>query len=369
MLKLNALMNSEIQEIAEIAGRFYIGNHRGRAFIMRMAAGLQASAETRSRFEKNGVHIPPFLIASITAVCNLHCAGCYARATGECSEDAMRDEMSAEDWRRVFIEASDIGVSFILLAGGEPLLRRDILDTAARFENIFFPVFTNGTMVDADALALFDSHRNLIPVLSIEGDKAQTDGRRGEGVSETVWKTADSFREKGILFGVSITVTSENRQAVTNGGFVRELHGWGCGLIFYVEYVPAEAGTEHLILSDGELLELQASIDALREDKHNRGMIIVSFPGDEDALGGCLAAGRGFFHINANGGAEPCPFSPYSEMNLKNQSILKVLQSPFFEKARAIGAAEAMSRKGGCALFSRASEVENAAKGDKLYAK
>jgi MoaA/NifB/PqqE/SkfB family radical SAM enzyme len=365
MLKLSDIMNSEIQEIAEIAGKFYIGNHRGRAFILRMAASLQSSAKARAMFERNGVHIPPFLIASIAARCNLRCAGCYARAGGNL-EAAPQEEMGAEDWRRVFAEAAEIGVSFILRAGGEPLLRRDILEEASRFEGMFFPVFTNGTMLDDDYLRLFDSRRNLIPVLSVEGDEVQTDNRRGEGIAELVWSKARALHEKGILFGASITVTNANMEAVTESGFARDLRDRGCGLVFYIEYVPAEAGTEHLILNENELRELQARIEALRSDRQNKGMIILSFPGDEDALGGCLAAGRGFFHINANGGAEPCPFSPYSEMNLKSQSILKALQSPFFEKARAIGAAEALSRKGGCALFGCAAEVENAAKGDKL---
>lgn len=85
---------------------------------------------------------------------------------------------------------------------------------------------------------------------------------------------------------------------------------------------------------------------------------MLSFPGDEQEMGGCLAAGRGFFHINATGGAEPCPFSPYSHMNLKEQSIISVLESPFFEKVREISAAEALNHKGGCTLFQFEDEVK-----------
>lgn len=71
-------------------------------------------------------------------------------------------------------------------------------------------------------------------------------------------------------------------------------------------------------------------------------------------------AGRGFFHINAAGGAEPCPFSPYSEMNLSEQSLLTILQSPFFEKVREISGAEALNHKGGCTLFQYENEVKQA---------
>jgi MoaA/NifB/PqqE/SkfB family radical SAM enzyme len=51
-------------------------------------------------------------------------------------------------------------------------------------------------------------------------------------------------------------------------------------------------------------------------------MIFISFPGDEKTSGGCLAAGRGFFHINSHGGAEPCPASPYSDINVRDSSLL-----------------------------------------------
>lgn len=270
--------------------------------------------------------------------------------------------MSLSDWQRIFAEASEIGISFILLAGGEPLLCRDIIKLAAQYDNIIFPIFTNGTLIDDDYFMLFDHYRNLIPVLSIEGDEEQTDERRSRGVSKKIRDTAEVFKGKGILYGTSITVTSENQEAVTERDFVRSLRECGCGLIFYVEYVPAEKNTEHLVLNSNELRRLQARIDSLQNDKQNKGMIILSFPGDEEAMGGCLAAGRGFFHVNANGGAEPCPFSPYSEMSLKRQSIVEVLQSPFFGKVRGISAAGALKHKGGCTLHQYENEVRQALK-------
>jgi MoaA/NifB/PqqE/SkfB family radical SAM enzyme len=353
-------MNNGIKEVAHTAKQFYLGDKRGQAFILSLLSTLRKSAKVRSKYEQNGIHIPPFLIASITSSCNLHCAGCYARANGACSDKAQHNEMNVSDWQRIFHEASELGISFVLLAGGEPLMRRDIITLAAQYSSIVFPIFTNGTLIDSDYLALFDENRNLIPVLSIEGAESQTDKRRGEGTSEILWNAAKAFRDKGILYGASITVTRENKDCVTDGEFIKSLRERGCGLLFYVEYVPVDKNSEHLVLDGNELIELQARIDSLRGDKQNKGIIMVSFPGDEEAMGGCLAAGRGFFHINFSGGAEPCPFSPYSEMSLKTQSILEVLQSPFFEKVRKIGAAEALHHHGGCTLFQFESEVRQA---------
>ena len=141
---------------------------------------------------------------------------------------------------------------------------------------------------------------------------------------------------------------------------MRDIRDRGCGLVFFVEYVPVEEGTDHLILNPEELEALQMRVDNLRADKQNKGMIMLSFPGDEDAMGGCLAAGRGFFHINANGAAEPCPFSPYSELSLQKHSMLEVLRSDFFKKVREISAAEALNHKGGCTLFQFEEDVQQA---------
>jgi MoaA/NifB/PqqE/SkfB family radical SAM enzyme len=358
MLNLNDFLNNGIKNIFDTAGRFYLGNRREQSFMLHKVSLLRKNEKIRADHERHGTHIPPFLIASIAVDCNLRCAGCYAWANGGCGNGRTGEQLSADEWRRIFGEASDIGVSFILIAGGEPLLRRDIIELATEFENIIFPIFTNGTMIDDDYFNLFDKYRNLIPVLSIEGGSEKTDARRGNGVSKKIAQAADHFKEHGILFGTSITVTIENQNDVTEPNFVDTLRESGCGLVFYVEYIPVEENTEHLILDENNLHILARRIDRLRGDKKNNGMIILSFPGDEDSMGGCLAAGRGFFHINAVGGAEPCPFSPNSEMNLKEQSLLAVLQSSFFEKVRKISATEVLNHKGGCTLLQYKNEVE-----------
>ncbi len=352
-MNLNGFLNGGIMRIADTAARFYLGNRRGQAFLFGAVGAFRKSARIREQYEKSGTHIPPFLIASVASRCNLRCAGCYARATGGCRDD--RNDLSADDWRRVFAQAEEVGVSFILLAGGEPLLNRGIIEAAADFPRVVFPVFTNGTLIDESYIDLFDEHRNLIPVLSLEGDDVRTDARRGAGVAEKVRTAAENLKSRGVLYGASITVTRENMREVTEPDFARALREGGCGVAFYVEYVPAEPDTEHLVLAKEDLSVLAARVDALRAEVG--GMIVLSFPGDEEAMGGCLAAGRGFFHINAAGGAEPCPFSPFSQMNLREHALLDVLRSEFFAAVREIGAEEAQNHAGGCALFNRRSEV------------
>jgi len=205
-MDINTYMEQGIIAIMQTASQFYLKNHNGRHFITKFIPALHASAKTRNSYEQTGVHIPPFLIASIASQCNLHCTGCYARAGGICDITMTEPEMSMEHWNKIFHEASDLGISFILLAGGEPLLCREIVEMAANFTNIAFPVFTNGTLIDDEYNKLFDQHRNIIPVLSIEGSSKETDYRRGSGVSEKIERVMKELKLKNILFGTSITV-------------------------------------------------------------------------------------------------------------------------------------------------------------------
>lgn len=356
-MEINQFLNDGIKDIASAVKHFYLKNSTGRKFILKIAREFRKDAGIRGSFEADGIHIPPFLIASIASECNLFCPGCYARANGGCNEKAGSKQMAASEWRRIFKQASEIGVSFVLLAGGEPLLRREVIETAAETDDILFPVFTNGTMLDEEYIKFFARHRNLIPILSIEGDEKQTDARRGKGMSDILNNTAERLQKNGILYGVSITVTTENYNGVTETEFVNSLRAKGCGIIFYVEYVPVESNTQHLVLTGNQLQFLQTRIGTLRKDKKNKKIIILSFPGDEQRLGGCLAAGRGFFHISVSGNAEPCPFSPFSAVDLKQQSMLDALRSPFFEKVREISAREAANHNGGCTLYQYEDEV------------
>lgn len=65
---------------------------------------------------------------------------------------------------------------------------------------------------------------------------------------------------------------------------------------------------------------------------------------------GCLSAGRGFVHINATGDIEPCPFAPYSDINLRDSSLKDALQSEFLKTIRQ-NHRELSETEGGCALW------------------
>ena len=345
---LQGYLTAGVERVVSDAVKATLRDPRESAFMLRFAAASRAASRRRRELEDAGEHIPSFLIASITSQCNLHCAGCYSRCNHATVDAAPVEQLSDEEWLRIFGEADELGVSFILLAGGEPMLRRDIIEAAGKRPNILFPIFTNGTFIDRRYFELFDRCRNLIPVMSIEGEKEITDARRGRGVYDRLIANMDEFQRRGLIFGASVTVTTENIREVSSEAFLRKLSDRGCKVVIYVEFVPVTEESRELAPGDEEREYLRREIERLRAERPE--MVYVSFPGDEKSSGGCVAAGRGFFHINSHGGAEPCPFSPYSDVNIKSSSLREAMHSPLFTALRS-GDLLLDDHEGGCVLY------------------
>jgi MoaA/NifB/PqqE/SkfB family radical SAM enzyme len=265
-------------------------------------------------------------------------------------DDEPAGQLTAEEWGRIFKEAEALGMSFILLAGGEPMLRRDVLEAAGDWQSILFPVFTNGTFMDERSFALFDRCRNLVPILSIEGDREITDTRRGPGVYDKLIANMDRLKKRGLIFGASVTVTTKNLQEAFSAAFLKSLADRGCKAVIFVEYVPVTAESLELAPGDEEREYIKVQMTRLRRDHPE--MVYISFPGDEKGSGGCVAAGRGFFHINSYGGAEPCPFSPYSDINVRDTSLREAMRSRLFRELRD-GGYLMEDHPGGCTLFDK----------------
>ncbi|MBQ1603623.1 MAG: radical SAM protein, partial [Oscillospiraceae bacterium] len=358
-------MTRGVERVVSEALRATLKDPRESAFLMKFAAASKKASQKRKAAEDAGEHIPPFLIASITSSCNLHCAGCYSRCNHATVDAAPVAQLTAEEWLRIFDEADELGISFILLAGGEPMLRRDIIEAAAKKPNILFPIFTNGTFMDERYFELFDRSRNLVPIMSIEGEKELTDARRGIGIYDRLIANMDELHRRGLIFGASVTVTTENLRSVSSDAFLQKLSQRGCKAVIFVEFVPVTDESRSLAPGETEREYLRGEIDRLRREHPE--MVYISFPGDEKSSGGCVAAGRGFFHINSHGGAEPCPFSPYSDVNVRNTSLREAMHSPLFTALRD-GNILIDDHDGGCVLYEKRALVERILAGETVCA-
>ena len=334
-MQLDEYLSNGIASIMAKAYRNVLSNPREAKFAFKMQRLFEKSAKRRKEILE----------------------GCYARSNGIANDNAddSKPTLTPRQWRDIFTEAASMGINFSLLAGGEPMMRRDILEQVAEVKDMIFPIFTNGTLIGPTNMKFLTEHLNMVPVISLEGTAAGTDERRGKGVFQRALLSMEMLKREQLFFGTSITVTTANMEQVTSHEFLDQLRGYGCKLVFYVEYVPTEQGTEHLALGDEQVAQMETVLEERRAEYDD--IIFLSFPGDEKELGGCLASGRGFFHIGPDGSAEPCPFSPFSDSNVAQIGLRQALQSPLFRKIRAAHAL-GWEHTGGCTLFEHRDEIE-----------
>ncbi len=287
------------------------------------------AARRRSAAARQGLDVPPIAIFSITNACNLACKGCYHRALH--SRPNGSRELDAADIRRLLAEAQELGVSFFVIAGGEPLTRPEIVDIAAEFPRIIFLLVTNGILLDSPLIARLARQRNTVPVLSMEGDRAQTDGRRGDGMHQRLRSRMAELARRHLFYSLSCTVSRENFDTVTDPAFIEEAVRTGCRLFLLLEYTPIAEGTDDWMLTAGQREAMRGLVAGMRK---RFPAVFIAVPWDEEDVGGCLAAGRGFVHISAEGRVEPCPFAPYSDSNLAEMPLRQALASPFLRRLR-----------------------------------
>jgi len=321
-------------------------------FFARTVFWQGRAARRRAAEAREGLHVPPIAIFSITNRCNLHCKGCYAQAIR--GADA-RDALSAEKLREIVAQADEVGISFFVIAGGEPLTRPEIMEITRDYPHILFLLITNGLLLDAALVERFKAQRNTVPVLSIEGTPAETDGRRGAGVHARLLEKMTMLREAGIFFSLSFTITRETFATVTDEAFLQEAVDMGCRLFFLLEYTPLREGTDPWVITDEQRESMKGLVAAFRR---RFPAVFIAVPWDEEEQGGCLAAGRGFVHISAAGDLEPCPFAPWSDTNLLSTPLREALGSRFLAAMRDNHEMFAET-SGGCALWKNREAVRS----------
>ncbi|MBI9104404.1 MAG: radical SAM protein [Spirochaetales bacterium] len=342
----NAIKNKLINNVAFLKGRMgYMPGFTG------IAGNLKRQEKVRTEILKSrDITVPPILIISVTRECNLACKGCY-----DCALDREdNNELTVEDIDRIVGEGVESGVGLIFFAGGEPLLKKGLLDIPEKYSKTLFVLFTNGLLIDDALMNRLGEIKNIVPALSLEGNEESTDVRRGPGVFNAIHKVMKNMDKRHLLFGASITLTRNNYREVMNTAFLQGIESSGCRTLFLIEYVPCD-GDPELCLTEEQKRDLILQMERLPQEY---SMLPVALPGDEEKFGGCLAAGRGFLHISSTGDVEACPFAPFSDVNLKNLSFLEALESRLLGKIREnhhlLEEAE-----GGCTLFENQTWVES----------
>jgi MoaA/NifB/PqqE/SkfB family radical SAM enzyme len=287
---------------------------------------LDKTSLRESLKEQMGFTPPFFFVVSPTMRCNLKCYGCYA------GEYEQGFGLSHEVLDRIITEAQELGVHFITFSGGEPFIRADLLDLYEKHRDVIFQVYTNGTLIDEEMAKRLAELGNVAPMISMEGFEEETDQRRGKGHFRKAMKAMDFLRQEGVLFGSSVTQTRENMYAISSDAFVDMLVEKGVFLIWYFQYIPIGRKPDMSLMLAPQQRDIVRR--RLRGIRSTKPLFICDFWNDGPYIDGCLAGGREYFHINANGDVEPCVFAHFAVDNINEKSLKEVLTSQFFTEIR-----------------------------------
>ncbi len=289
-------------------------------------AFLRGTKTIRKNREIYGCNIPWLILFDPTDACNMHCAGCWSGTYGH------KNNLSYDDMNKIVTQGKELGVYLYMLTGGEPLVRKkDILRLAKEHNDVEFAIYTNSSLIDEAFCKEVVRLGNITFQLSIEGTPETNDARRGDGHYAGVMNAMDLFKKYGIIYGTSICYTRANIEAVTDEDFIRMLSDKGARFGFYFHYMPVgNNAVPDLMPTLEQRKKMIEKIRYIRSDECDIEFFPMDFQNDGEFVGGCIAGGRNYFHINASGDAEPCVFIHFSDRNIHEHSILEMLQSPLF---------------------------------------
>ena len=303
-------------------------HHRKRLVKAFFINQLLIGSNRRKAFSETpgGFYPPGFMVISPTMRCNLNCFGCYAG-----SYDKGKD-LPIKVMDRVLNEAKEIGMFFAVISGGEPFIRDDVVQLFERHKDVAFHVYTHGGLLDEKMIKRIIKAGNILPAISIEGFEEDTDRRRGKGHYKKIMNAMRLLKENGVLFGFSSTETRQNAQLIMSDAFIDHMVDAGCTVGWYFTYVPV--GRQPNL----DLMPTPEQRDALRRwvrhVRNTKPILVADFWNDGPVVGGCIAAGRKYLHINANGDVEPCVFCHFAEHNIKDTPLKVALNSRTFRFIR-----------------------------------
>ncbi len=292
-----------------------------------LGAGVHGTKAVRTNREKLGCNIPWIILMDPTSACNKNCKGCWAAEYGH-KQNLTYDEMNG-----VVNQAKDLGTHLFMFTGGEPLIRKnDIVKLCNEHPDCVFLAFTNATLIDDDFCEAIKEAGNFVPVASIEGTEESNDDRRGEGSYQTTVEAMERLHRHGIFFGMSVCYTSKNVDFVTSDEFIDKMISLGVKIGMYFNYMPVgKDAVPELIPNPEQRKHMYKWLRKMRNSETGKPIFVFDFQDDGEYVGGCIAGGRNYFHINSAGDIEPCVFVHYSDSNIKTHTILEALRNPLFQ--------------------------------------
>lgn len=293
---------------------------------MGVHAGYYGTKTVRANRDKYNCNIPFTILFDPTSACNLKCNGCWAAEYGH------NLQLSLDEMRSIVSQGKALGTHFYMLTGGEPLIRKaDIITLASEFPECVFLIYTNATLIDKKLCDDIKRCGNITLALSIEGDECSNDDRRGGGAYKTTIEAMELLKKEKLLFGISVCYTSKNVNQVTSDEFLDKMVELGVKYAFYFNYMPiGKGGDKSLVPTPTQRKYMYFWMKKMRNGKTGKPLFAFDFQDDGEYVGGCIAGGRNYFHINSNGDIEPCVFVHFSDSNIRTDTLFEALQKPLF---------------------------------------
>lgn len=290
-------------------------------FLNAVLVGWQKQEQLRDVY---GCNIPWAILLDPTSACNLHCTGCWAAEYGH-KLNLTYDEIDS-----IIRQGKELGVYMYIYTGGEPLMRKaDLMRLCREHSDCIFLCFTNATLIDEAFVDEMLEVGNFVPAISLEGFEDATDGRRGAGVYQKVMQALELLHSKKLVYGISACYTSANFDSITSETFYDKLIELGAYFVWYFHYMPVgNDAVPALMPTPEQRTEIYHRIRKYRAEKP---LFAMDFQNDAEYVGGCIAGGRRYLHINANGDIDPCVFIHYSDSNIREKSLLDALRSPMLK--------------------------------------
>jgi MoaA/NifB/PqqE/SkfB family radical SAM enzyme len=289
-------------------------------FLNANILGWPKQEEMRAKYNCN---IPWAILLDPTSACNLHCTGCWAAEYGN------KLNLTVDEIDSIIRQGKELGTYMYIYTGGEPMVRKkDLLTLCEKHSDCQFLCFTNATLIDEEFADAMLRVKNFIPAISLEGFEMATDGRRGDGVYQKVVHAMELLKERHLPFGISACYTSANLDSISSYDFIDHIVELGARFIWYFHYMPVGNDAVPELMPNPEQREFM--YHRIRDIRASKPIFAMDFQNDGEYVGGCIAGGRRYLHINANGDVDPCVFVHYSDSNIREKTLLECLQGPMF---------------------------------------
>lgn len=287
-------------------------------FINASLVGWKKQEELRNKYNCN---IPWAILLDPTSACNLHCTGCWAAEYGH------KLNLTYDEIDDIICQGKEMGIYFYVYTGGEPLVRKkDLIRLCEKHSDCVFLCFTNSTLIDEEFADEMLRVGNFVPAISLEGFEEATDGRRGQGVYQKVRKAMELLRRKKLVYGISCCYTSANYESIASEEFYDSLIEMGAYFVWYFHYMPV--GNDAVPELMPTPTQRTGVYEKIRRYRATKPLFALDFQNDAEYVGGCIAGGHRYLHINANGDIDPCVFIHYSDSNIRQKTLLEALRSP-----------------------------------------